>query len=82
VLGGQPDVLVEGEAAGPSEGDQPGIAAGSQLVVDRQRRRSGGQAEHRSRLSPQQRGDRIGSKTPDGLGVLQDDDFHRATWSP
>ncbi len=37
MIGGQSDVLVEGEAAGPAERDQPRIATRREFVVDRQR---------------------------------------------
>ena len=50
VVGGQPDVLVEGETLCLGERHGAIGAAVGQLVVDRQRRRPGRQAEHRVRL--------------------------------
>ena len=47
VVGGQPDVFVEGETGCLGERDGAGCAPGGQLVVDRQRRRPGGQPQHR-----------------------------------
>ena len=76
VVGGQTDVLVEGEAASLTERDQAGVAAAREFVVDRQRRRSGGQAQHRRRFAAEQSGDRVGADAANLVGVLQDDDFH------
>ncbi len=76
VVGGQADVLVEGESAGLPERDQPGVAARRQFVVDRQRRRSGRKAEDGVRFAVEQRADRVGGDAADLLGVRQDDDFH------
>ena len=80
MIGGQADVFVERETTGLPERDQPGVAAGGQFVVDRQRRRTGRQAEHCGRLSGQQGTDGVCADAADVRGALQDDDFHVICW--
>ncbi len=76
MVGGQADVLVQGEAPGLPERDLPGGTPRGEFVVDRQRRRAGGQAQDRVGFAVEQRADRIGGHAADLRGIGEDDDFH------
>ena len=60
MAGFKADVLIQGERVGAAEVQPFLVVAAAQLIVDRQRRGTGGQAEDRVRLGPKERFDGIG----------------------
>ena len=76
MVGGRPAYSSRVNPLARLERDPAGRATGREFVVDRQRRRSGGQTQHRVWLSGQQRLDRVRPDPADLGRVLEDDYFH------
>ncbi len=72
MVGGQPDVLIEGETGGLRKGQLADTAARGQLVVDRQRRGAGGQAEYGVGPALQQVPDGVRGQAADRRGVRRE----------
>ena len=74
---GQTDVLVEHEASDLLEGDAPGLATASELVVEGKRTRPRGGSQNSGGFRGQKILNGIGGALGDGLGGVQDHELHR-----
>jgi hypothetical protein len=74
----QAEVLVEGERRGVGERDLAGLEPSDQLGVDRRGAGTGGQAQDRGRLRPDQVDDGVRDEAGPLLLGLEDHDLHRS----
>ena len=81
MAGRQADVLVQQERTSPPERDPATSEPVDQLVVDRNGRAAGGEAEDGVRLAVEQRLDRVGDDRAQLGDRLDDHDLHWATSS-